>query len=161
MMLAGMDLLKARGAYLAQLHGKAAAIIFQEAMTAFDPSFTISHQIAETIMAHRPARKAEALALLARVEIRNRSAALDSYPHQLSGGVLQLIKNMQTEFGIGLIMVTHDLGIIAETVDHVMLMYGARVMEQARCNSCSTPRRFPIRRPCLPRFPVTRAGGNG
>ena len=130
-------------------------------MIAFDPSFTIGHQIAETIMAHRPARKAEALALLARVDIRNRSAALDSYPHQLSGGVLQLIKNMQTEFGIGLIMVTHDLGIIAETVDHVMLMYGARAMELARCNSCSTPWRIPTRRPCSPRFPVTRAGGNG
>ena len=169
MMLAGVDVLKARRAELAQLRGKAAAMIFQDPMTAFDPSFTIGHQIAETIMAHRRARKAEARAeaqaLLARVEIKNPGAVLDSYPHQLSGGmlqramiamalscrpqilfadepttaldvtvqaqILQLIKDVQTEFGMGLVMVTHDLGVIAETVDRVLVMYGGRVMEQA------------------------------
>jgi oligopeptide/dipeptide ABC transporter ATP-binding protein len=169
MVLAGVDVLKARGAHLAQLRGKAAAMIFQDPMTAFDPSFTIGHQIAETILAHRPVRKAEARAetqtLLARVEIKNPAAILDSYPHQLSGGmlqramiamalscrprilfadepttaldvtvqaqILQLIKDVQTEFGMGLIMVTHDLGVIAETVDRVLVMYGGRVMEQA------------------------------
>ncbi len=169
MVLAGTDVLTARGAALAQLRGKAAAMIFQDPMTAFDPSFTIGHQIAETIMAHRPARKAEARgeaqALLARVEIKNPSAVLDSYPHQLSGGmlqramiamalscrpqilfadepttaldvtvqaqILQLIKDVQAEFGMGLVMVTHDLGVIAETVDRVLVMYGGLVMEQA------------------------------
>jgi ABC-type microcin C transport system duplicated ATPase subunit YejF len=58
-------------------------------MTAFDPVFTIGHQIAETIRAHRRASKGEAreeaLSLLERVEIRNPEAVLDSYPHQLSG----------------------------------------------------------------------------
>jgi oligopeptide/dipeptide ABC transporter ATP-binding protein len=169
MVLAGVDVLKARGADLAQLRGKAAAMIFQDPMTAFDPSFTIGSQIAETILAHRRVRKAEARAeaqtLLARVEIKNPAAILDSYPHQLSGGmlqramiamalscrprilfadepttaldvtvqaqILQLIKDVQTEFGMGLIMVTHDLGVIAETVDRVLVMYGGRVMEQA------------------------------
>jgi oligopeptide/dipeptide ABC transporter ATP-binding protein len=169
MVLAGTNVLKARGADLAQLRGKAAAMIFQDPMTAFDPSFTIGHQIAETILAHRPARKAEARgeaqALLARVEIKSPAAVLDSYPHQLSGGmlqramiamalscrpqilfadepttaldvtvqaqILQLIKDVQTEFGMGLVMVTHDLGVIAETVDRVLVMYGGRVMEQA------------------------------
>ena len=169
MVLAGTDVLTARGAALAQLRGKAAAMIFQDPMTAFDPSFTIGHQIAETIMAHRPARKGEARdeaqALLARVEIKNPAAVLDSYPHQLSGGmlqramiamalscrpqilfadepttaldvtvqaqILQLIKDVQAEFGMGLVMVTHDLGVIAETVDRVLVMYGGLVMEQA------------------------------
>ena len=44
--------------------------------------------------------------------------------------ILQLIKELQAEFGMALIMITHDLGVIAETVDRVVVMYGGRVMEQ-------------------------------
>ena len=43
--------------------------------------------------------------------------------------ILQLIKDIQTETGMGLIMITHDLGVIAETVDRVVVMYGGKVME--------------------------------
>ncbi len=167
--LAGTDMLRADARTLAQMRGKVAAMIFQDPMTAFDPVFTIGHQIAETIRAHRTASRrdalAEAQALLARVEIKNPAAVAQSYPHQLSGGmlqramiamalscrpqvlfadepttaldvtvqaqILQLIKELQTEFGMGLVMVTHDLGVIAETVDRVMVMYGGRAMETA------------------------------
>ncbi len=62
-------------------------------MTAFDPAFTIGHQITETIRSHqtlsRAAARAEAEALLARVEITRPAAVAASYPHQLSGGMLQ------------------------------------------------------------------------
>lgn len=44
--------------------------------------------------------------------------------------ILQLIKKMQAEFGMALIMITHDLGIIAETVDRVLVMYSGQIMEQ-------------------------------
>src|SRR5215217_7489049 len=43
--------------------------------------------------------------------------------------ILQLIKRLQAEFGMALIMITHDLGVIAETVDRVAVMYGGRVIE--------------------------------
>jgi ABC-type dipeptide/oligopeptide/nickel transport system ATPase component len=43
--------------------------------------------------------------------------------------ILQLIKELQAEFGMALVMITHDLGVIAETVDRVVVMYGGRVME--------------------------------
>ena len=43
--------------------------------------------------------------------------------------ILQLIKDIQTETGMGLIMITHDLGVVAETVDRVVVMYGGKVME--------------------------------
>ncbi len=45
--------------------------------------------------------------------------------------ILQLIKDMQAEMGMGLVMITHDLGVIAETVDRVTVMYGGFVMEEA------------------------------
>ncbi len=167
--LAGVDVLRADRRTMAGLRGRVAAMIFQDPMTAFDPVFSIGHQIVETIRAHRVVAKAEAraeaMALLTRVEIRNPGSILDAYPHQLSGGmlqramiamalscrpqvlfadepttaldvtiqaqILQLIKALQAEFGMGLIMVTHDLGVIAETVDRVVVMYGGMVMEQA------------------------------
>lgn len=168
MRLDGVDVLKANKEDLARLRGRSAAMIFQDPMTAFDPVFTIGHQIAETIQAHRHVNKREALAeaekLLLRVEIKNAADVLKYYPHQLSGGmlqramiamalscrpklliadepttaldvtiqaqILQLIKEVQAEFGMALIMITHDLGVIAETVDRVVVMYGGEIMEQ-------------------------------
>lgn len=168
MHLAGVDMLNATPRELAAARGKVAAMVFQDPMTAFDPVFTIGHQITETIRAHRDVSKAEAMAeaasLLARVEIKKPETVLASYPHQLSGGMLQramiamalscrpqvlfadepttaldvtiqaqilaLIKDLQAEFGMGLVMVTHDLGVVAETVDRVVVMYGGRVMEE-------------------------------
>ncbi|KKB80934.1 hypothetical protein VW35_01745 [Devosia soli] len=166
--LDGVDVLKANKEDLARLRGRSAAMIFQDPMTAFDPVFTIGHQIAETIQAHRKIGKREALAeaeqLLLRVEIKNAADVLGYYPHQLSGGmlqramiamalscrpkiliadepttaldvtiqaqILQLIKKVQAEFGMALIMITHDLGVIAETVDRVVVMYGGEIMEE-------------------------------
>jgi oligopeptide/dipeptide ABC transporter ATP-binding protein len=43
--------------------------------------------------------------------------------------VLQLMKDLQEEIGTSLIMITHDLGVIAETVDNVVVMYGGKVLE--------------------------------
>jgi oligopeptide/dipeptide ABC transporter ATP-binding protein len=166
--LAGENMLAADNRKLASMRGRVAAMVFQDPMTAFDPVFTIGHQIVETIQSHRDISKAkaktEAASLLAKVEIKNPAAMLESYPHQLSGGmlqramiamalscrpqilvadepttaldvtiqaqILQLIKGLQKELGMGLIMITHDLGVIAETVDRVVVMYGGRVMEE-------------------------------
>jgi oligopeptide/dipeptide ABC transporter ATP-binding protein len=166
--LDGVDMLGASRRQLAAMRGRVASMVFQDPMTAFDPVFTIGHQIVETIRAHRDVSvttaKAEAVALLERVKIKSPEAILNSYPHQLSGGMLQramiamalscrpkilfadepttaldvtiqaqilaLIKELQAELGMGLIMVTHDLGVVAETVDRVVVMYGGRVMEE-------------------------------
>ena len=165
--LDGIDVLKAGKEDLKRLRGRSAAMIFQDPMTAFDPVFTIGHQICETIQTHRPVSGRDALLeaeqLLLRVEIKNAKDVLNYYPHQLSGGmlqramiamalscrpkvliadepttaldvtiqaqILQLIKKVQAEFGMALIMITHDLGVIAETVDQVLVMYGGEVME--------------------------------
>src|SRR6266542_1550762 len=41
------------------------------------------------------------------------------------------MKNLQSEFGSAIIMITHDLGVVAETADNVLVMYAAKVAEQA------------------------------
>ena len=194
--LAGVDVLTARGADLAALRGRVAAMIFQDPMTAFDPSFTIGHQIVETIRAHRvtskSAARTEAGALLTRVEIKNAGAVLACYPHQLSGGmlqramiamalscrpqvlfadepttaldvtiqaqILQLIKELQDELDMGLVMVTHDLGVIAETVDRVVVMYGGRVMEQGPVQEIFDAPAHPYTQALLNSMPGRTAG---
>ncbi len=179
--IGGVSVMRAGKAQLSDIRGRLAAMVFQDPMTAFDPVFTIGQQIVETIRAHRSTSKAaarqEAHDLLARVEIRNPDAVLNSYPHQLSGGmlqramiamalscrpavlfadepttaldvtvqaqILQLIKELQDDLKMGLVMITHDLGVIAETVDRVIVMYGGKVMEQARVEDIFDDPRHP------------------
>jgi len=45
--------------------------------------------------------------------------------------ILELIKSLQVEFGITVIMITHDLGIVADVADDVAVMYGGRIVELA------------------------------
>lgn len=196
LVLGGIDVLGVDRARLAELRGRAAAMIFQDPMTAFDPMFSISHQIVETIRTHRPtsgkeARK-EALSLLRQVEIVGSEAVLDSYPHQLSGGmlqramiamalacrprvliadepttaldvtiqaqILQLIKDLQAELGMALVMITHDLGVAAETVDRVVVIYGGKVMEESAVEDLFEDPRHPYTRALLRSVPGQEGG---
>ena len=45
--------------------------------------------------------------------------------------ILELISSLQAEFGITVIMITHDLGIVADVADEVAVMYGGRIVEVA------------------------------
>lgn len=46
--------------------------------------------------------------------------------------VLDLMKELQQEFGMAILMITHDMGVIADVADYVVVMYAGRVMEQGR-----------------------------
>lgn len=194
--LDGIDMLRASRRDLGLVRGRVASMVFQDPMTAFDPVFTIGHQIAETIRAHRALPMAEAraegLALLERVKIKSPDAIMNSYPHQLSGGMLQramiamalssrpkilfadepttaldvtiqaqileLIKELQAEFGMALVMVTHDLGVVAETVDRVVVMYGGRVMEEGPVQEMFDAPQHPYTQALLTSIPGRVAG---
>jgi oligopeptide/dipeptide ABC transporter ATP-binding protein len=194
--LDGVDMLTASRRDLVRVRGKVASMVFQDPMSAFDPVFTIGHQIVETIRAHTDASlataKDQAVALLERVRIKTPVSILNSYPHQLSGGMLQramiamalscrpkilfadepttaldvtiqaqilaLIKDLQAELGMGLVMVTHDLGVVAETVDRVVVMYGGRVMEEGPVQAIFDDPRHPYTRALLNSIPGRTPG---
>ncbi|TMV58758.1 ABC transporter ATP-binding protein, partial [Thioclava sp. BHET1] len=89
----GRDLLALSPAELSRIRGDRMAMIFQEPMSALNPSLLIGEQIAEAVRRHRGASRAEAraraLEMLRRVGIPAPEKRLDEYPHQLSGGMRQ------------------------------------------------------------------------
>jgi peptide/nickel transport system ATP-binding protein len=93
--LDGIDLLSTPEADMCDLRGNQIAMIFQEPMTALNPVKTIGDQVAETLVIHGRATKAEALIIarekLDRVGLPAARFPLDRYPHELSGGQRQRV----------------------------------------------------------------------
>jgi peptide/nickel transport system ATP-binding protein len=57
--------------------------------------------------------------------------------------IINLMKRLQEDFGSAIIFITHDLGVIAETADDVLVMYAANVVEQASIDDLFTRPRHP------------------
>ena len=89
------DLLKISEDKMCTFRGNAIGMIFQEPMTALNPVQTIGNQVAETLIIHGKAKRAEALKIarekLNRVGLTEEQFPLDKYPHELSGGQRQRV----------------------------------------------------------------------
>ncbi|HBR98223.1 MAG TPA: microcin ABC transporter ATP-binding protein [Gammaproteobacteria bacterium] len=89
------DLLKLSELQMNLVRGDGIGMIFQEPMTALNPLHSVERQISETLIVHRGLSKSDAkaqvLALLHKVQIRNPERRLKSYPHELSGGQRQRV----------------------------------------------------------------------
>ena len=167
--LAGTNFVGLSQAELQRIRGRRIAMIFQDPMTALNPYLRIGEQLTEGAMVHLgvDAREAErrAVALLDRVRIPDARARLQSYPHELSGGmrqrvliamallcdpevliadepttaldvtvqaqILELLSELCRERHVAVVLITHDLGVVASTCDRVLVMYAGRVVELA------------------------------
>jgi oligopeptide/dipeptide ABC transporter ATP-binding protein len=163
----GRHLLQLEEKEMEKVRGNDISMIFQEPMTSLNPVFTIGDQIMEAIILHqeldKTAARKRAMEMLDRVKIPSPDKMIDSYPHQLSGGmrqramiamalscqpklliadepttaldvtiqaqVLQLLKEIQREMGMSVLLITHDLGVVAEIADRVAVMYAGRILE--------------------------------
>lgn len=72
---------------------------------------------------------------------RARPTALDV---TIQGQILALLGDLSRERGMGLLLITHDLGVVAEMADEVGVMYAGRIVERAPCGLCSPNRAIPI-----------------
>ena len=91
----GEDLVGATYERLRSLRGREIAYIFQDPLATLHPLYTVGDQLAEAIRVHRGVSRGEArsraLALLRDVRIPNAESRLDSYPHEMSGGMRQRV----------------------------------------------------------------------
>lgn len=164
----GVDLLTLSERQLARVRGEHIGLVFQDALSALNPVFSVGWQIGEMLRRHRGLSRrdarAGALELMERVRIPNAVERLDDYPHEFSGGMRQrvmiaialalnpavliadepttaldvtvqaqlmrLFAELQEDTGMGLILITHDLGVVAEVADRVTVMYAGKVVEE-------------------------------
>jgi peptide/nickel transport system ATP-binding protein len=157
------------GPIMRGLRGREMALVPQEPMASLSPVHTIGNQIAEAITLHQKVSKSEARAktidILDRVGFPQPKQRVDSYPHQLSGGlrqraviamalschpslliadepttaldvtteaqILKLMRSLQQELGMAIMYITHNLGVVAQMTERVIVMYMGKVVEEA------------------------------
>ena len=163
----GQNLLTMPESGLRDVRGDEIAMIFQDPMTSLNPVYRIGVQIVEAIVAHESISKKQArrraIDLLKQVGIPNAADRIDTFPHELSGGmrqrvmialalscnpdiviadepttaldvtiqaqILALLDNLRAEFDSAVILITHDLGVVASIAHDILVMYAGRVVE--------------------------------
>jgi len=72
--------------------------------------------------------------------------------------ILELLRDMKTAFNLSLLLITHDLGVIAETADHVAVMYAGRIVEYGPVRDVFRQPQHPYTRGLLASIPTGRPG---
>lgn len=166
----GINLLENTDADNIKIRGSGISMIFQDPMTALNPTLKISRQMMEVLESHRKVSKKEAekicISMLEKIGIKK--DRFHDYPHQLSGGmkqrviiamallcspeiliadepttaldvtiqaqILEMIKELTADSGMSLLLITHDLGVVAETCDRVAVIYAGTIVESGSVN---------------------------
>ena len=195
----GRELLGVRERELREVRGNKIAMVFQDALAALNPVFTVGSQIAEAITVHRDLGKRELRSevhdLLRIVGIPNPRERADQYPHEFSGGmrqramiamslanrpdvliadepttaldvtiqaqVLEVFERIQEQTNSAVILITHDLGVVAGMADRVMVMYAGRQAEIGTVDETFYEPRHPYTLSLLASLPRVDRGSRG
>lgn len=163
----GKDLTKLNKNALRKIQGVDISMIFQDPMTALNPTLTVGEQLTDGLRTHKSISKTEAnkkaVEILNLVGIPNPEERLKQYPHQFSGGmrqriviaialicdpllliadepttaldvtiqaqILELFEEIQEKTGVSIILITHDLGVVAKIADRIAVMYAGKIIE--------------------------------
>ncbi len=161
--------LEPTGPKMRSIRGDEIALVPQEPMASLSPVHTIGNQIGEAIMLHQGVDKhvarAKAIEMLDLAGFPKPNERVDSYPHQLSGGlrqraviamalschpslliadepttaldvtteaqILRLMRSLQGELGMAIMYITHNLGVVAQMCEDVIVMYMGKVVEES------------------------------
>jgi len=188
----GRNLLRLDRNELRTIRGREIAMIFQEPMTSLNPVLPIGEQIMEPLIEHlklsRKAARARAIELIRKVGISRPEQIAKSYPHELSGGMLQrimiaiaiscnpklliadepttaldvtiqaqildMMRQFKADSNMSILLITHDLGVVAEMADYVVVMYSGKVVEEGEVVELFTNPKHPYTRGLLKSKPV-------
>lgn len=166
----GTELLQLTEKKMAKIRGNKIAMVFQDALSALNPVFTVGEQIMEALRIHQEVNKKEArekaIEMLHLVGIPAPERRVDQYPHELSGGmrqrvmiaialcchpqlliadepttaldvtiqaqIMDLIVELNQKLDMGVMLITHDLAVVAETCTRVVVMYLGQIVEEAQ-----------------------------
>jgi peptide/nickel transport system ATP-binding protein len=194
--LDGHDLTALPEPAMARVRGSEIGMVFQDPMTALNPTMSIGEQIAESLLIHRAEPKAgirnRTLELLDMVGVPRPTERMASYPHQLSGGlrqrvciaialacqprlliadepttaldvsiqdqILSLIQRLKRELSMAVLLITHDMGVIPEHTDRVLVMYAGQIIESASRIALFTQARHPYTEALLAAVPTVTTG---
>jgi peptide/nickel transport system ATP-binding protein len=193
----GEDLLKLPEEKRRHVRGKEIAMIFQDALSALNPVFTVGWQISETLrrregLSKEDARK-RAVELMDLVRIPGARARVKDYPHQFSGGmrqrvmiamalaqdpkiliadepttaldvtvqaqIMDLLADLRRDLNMAMILITHDLGVVADVADRIAVMYAGRIVEHADVHSLYATPAHPYTKGLLESIPRLDAKG--
>ena len=177
----GRDVLAMTPDELRDMRGNTMAMVFQDPMTSLNPVLRIARQMAETMTAHERLDEAQATArsvsLLGRMGITAPERAINSFPHQFSGGmrqrvmlaigfsnepalliadepttaldvtiqaqILDLLVELNRDFGTSIILISHALGVIASVCQRVIVMYAGEIVEEGPTSKVLADPRHP------------------
>ena len=149
------------------VRGTEVSMIFQEPLSALNPSFSVEWQIEEVFRLHtehdRNTRRQMAAELLRKVSIPDPERRIKEYPHQFSGGmqqrvliaialacdpklliadepttaldvtvqadIMDLLQKMREETGLAILLISHNLNLVTERSDRIMVLYASQLME--------------------------------
>jgi oligopeptide/dipeptide ABC transporter ATP-binding protein len=185
----GRDLLQMSPAEIRAVRGAEIAMIFQEPSAALNPLLPVRTQLRMPFRYHHRAGDPDRRIrdLLVRVGFQDPDRVLRSYPHELSGGMLQrvliahallleprliladepttaldvtiqaqildLLADLQHETGIGVLLITHNLNLVAQYADNAAVMYAGRVVEKGPASALLNSPRHPYSRGLLDALP--------
>jgi len=162
-----LDLLKISNKQWQEIRSNKIAMVFQEPMSALNPSIHCGKQVIEVLLQHSnlsvDEAKKEVLRLFEQVRLPDQEKIYTSYPHEISGGqmqrvviamaiackpdvliadepttaldvtvqkeILQLLKDIQQETKMGMVFISHDLNVVSEIADQVLVMYQGNAVE--------------------------------
>lgn len=177
----GKDVMKLNDKELCAFHGEDVGMIFQDPMTSLNPTMTVGKQIMESLIIHKKISKdkarEEAVQMLKTVNIPSPEKRMDSYPHELSGGmrqrvmiaialacnpriliadepttaldvtiqaqIMDLMTELKKKMDTAIILVTHDLGVVANFADRIQVMYAGEIVERGRTEEIFYESRHP------------------
>jgi peptide/nickel transport system ATP-binding protein len=179
----GRDLLSLSPRRMARLSGDRLAMIFQEPMTSLNPAYTIGSQMTEVLRRHRGLprgvarvgvsppehrlaqyphqlsgglrqRVMIAMALLCEPALLIADEPTTALDVTVQAQMLRLLAGLRRELGLAVLLITHDLGVVARVADHVSVMYAGEIVESAPAASLFAAPTHPYTKGLLAAVPV-------